>query len=59
MLNKNFINNLNFNNTDKKFILMIFFITLGLILQAGAGSWDTTVSIIKKTRYFFLLRLIF
>ena len=39
MLNKNFINNLNFNNTDKKIILMILFITLGLILQAGAGSW--------------------
>src|SRR6478672_11471370 len=48
MLNKNFINNLNFNNTDKKFVLMILFITLGLILQAGAGSWDATSHLLKK-----------
>jgi hypothetical protein len=53
MLNKNFINKLNFNNTDKKFILMILFITLGLILQAGAGSWDATSHLLKKPDTFF------
>jgi hypothetical protein len=53
MLKKNFITNLKFNNADKKFISMIFFLSLGLILQTSAGSWDATSHLLKKPDTFF------
>jgi hypothetical protein len=52
MSNKNFINNLT-SNKDKKFILIIVLISIGLILQAGAGSWDATSHLLKKPDTFF------
>lgn len=52
MLNKSFLTNFNFES-DKKFVLMILFVSLGLILQAGAGSWDSTSHLLKKPDTFF------
>src|SRR5690349_18655763 len=53
MLKKKFTTNLKFNNTDKKSILMIFFLSLGLTLQTSAGSWDATSHLLKKPDTFF------
>ncbi|MGN6630160.1 MAG: hypothetical protein ACTHKJ_09865 [Candidatus Nitrosocosmicus sp.] len=53
MFNSNFTINLKINSTDNKFTLMIIFLSLGIILQAGAGSWDATSHLLKKPDTFF------
>ena len=53
MFNKNLIDNLKFNSIEKKFVFTIIFISLGIIFQAGAGSWDATSHLLKKPDTFF------